>query len=72
VLHATSAESIRAYYESQVRAAATAVYRPEGVDIWMNAANPSLNGATPMQSIAAGNGERVLQVIDQLASGAFG
>lgn len=58
--------------EARVRAAAAEVYTPEGVDIWMNAPNRTLNNATPMQFIAAGDTDRVLQVLDRLASGAFG
>lgn len=58
--------------ERAVRSAAAVVYKPEGVDIWMNAPNRSLNNATPMQFIAAGDTDRVLQVLEQLAGGAFG
>lgn len=58
--------------EKRVRAAAARVFKPEGVDIWMKAANPWLNGDTPMQRIAAGDSERVLAVIAGLADGVMG
>lgn len=58
--------------EARVRAAAAEVFKPEGVDIWMGAPNPWLNGATPMQFIAAGDTERVLGVITGLADGVMG
>ena len=58
--------------EAIVRAAAAEVYKPEGVDIWMNAPNPSMHNATPMQMIEAGDTERVLQVLEQLTTGSFG
>lgn len=58
--------------EERVLAAAAEVYKPEGVDIWMNAPNPSMHNATPLQMIAIGATDRVLQVLEQLAGGAFG
>ena len=58
--------------EAIVRAAAAEVYKPEGVDIWMNAPNPWFHYSTPMQMIAAGDTERVLQVLEQLTTGSFG
>lgn len=58
--------------EQRVREAAAQVYTPEGVDIWMHAPNRSLNNATPLQFIGAGDTERVLQVLEQLITGAFG
>lgn len=58
--------------ERAVRAAAAEVYKPEGVDIWMNAMQMRFDGRTPLEAIADGDTDRVLQVLDQLASGAFG
>lgn len=58
--------------ERLVRDAALVIWDHRGVDIWMDAPNRSLNNATPMQFIRAGDTDRVLQVLDQLASGAFG
>lgn len=56
--------------EARARAAAAEVFHPEGVDIWMDSPNRLLNNATPLQFIAAGDVERVLQLIDMLADGA--
>lgn len=58
--------------ERTVRAAAAEVYKPEGVDIWMNAMQMRFDGRTPLEAIADGDTDRVLQVLDQLASGASG
>lgn len=58
--------------ERAVQAAAAEVYKPEGVDIWMNAPNPTLNNATPMQFIRAGDTDRVLAVLAGLADGVMG
>jgi hypothetical protein len=58
--------------EAIVRAAAAQVYRPEGVGIWMRSPNPSLNNATPLQFIAAGDTQRVLDLIMALAEGVTG
>jgi hypothetical protein len=57
--------------EVRVRAAAAEVYRPEGVDIWYDAPNRLLNNASPRQFVEAGDADRVLEVLDQLASGSF-
>lgn len=58
--------------EQCVRHAAAEVFTPEGVDIWLRSPNRSLNNATPLQFIAAGDTDRVLQLLAQLADGAFG
>lgn len=58
--------------ERAVRAAAAEIYKPEGVEIWMNAMQARFDGRTPLEAIADGDTDRVLQVLDQLASGAFG
>lgn len=55
----------------QVAAAASEVYKPEGVTIWLDAPNRALYGATPRQYVAAGDGEQVLALIERLAGGAF-
>lgn len=54
-----------------VRLLAGEVFKPEGVDLWMVSPNRMLNNATPEQFIAAGDVDRVLDLIDALASGAF-
>lgn len=58
--------------EMVVRDAAGRVFKPAGVDIWMQAPNPWLNNATPMQFIRAGDVDRVLDVIAGLAEGVTG
>lgn len=55
--------------EERVRAALAEVYKPEG-DLWMRSPNRLLNNATPMQFIAAGDTDRVLALIEALATGA--
>jgi hypothetical protein len=57
--------------ERVVRNLCSEVYTAEGVEIWMNAPNRSLNNATPLQFIAAGDTDRVLQVLEQLITGGF-
>lgn len=58
--------------ETRVREAASQVFTAEGVDLWMDAPNPSLNGATPLQFVAGGDTDRVLDVIAGLADGVTG
>lgn len=58
--------------EEAVRGAAAEVFRPEGVEVWMNAANPWLNGDTPLRRISDGDAQRVLNVIAALAEGVTG
>jgi hypothetical protein len=57
--------------EATVREMAAEVYTPEGVELWMHAPNRTLNNATPLQFIEAGDTERVLQVLEQLITGAY-
>ena len=57
--------------EELARRMAADVYTPEGVDIWYDAPNRLLNNASPRQFVDAGDVGRVLQVLDQLASGAL-
>lgn len=57
--------------EAQVKGAATEIFRPEGVDIWYDAPNTRLHNATPAQYVRAGDGDKVLDLIEQLASGAI-
>jgi uncharacterized protein (DUF2384 family) len=47
------------------------VFTPEGVEIWIGAPNPLLDGRTPRDLVEAGETNRVLALIDALASGAF-
>lgn len=53
----------------RVRKALAAVYTPEGIDIWLNAMNRTLD-RTPNQAIAAGETEAVLQLIESMTAGA--
>ena len=47
------------------------VYTPEGVTIWMGARNAMLDGRTPDELLEAGESDRVLALLDMLASGGF-
>lgn len=55
--------------EQIVRAAVAEIYRPEGVEIWMHAPNRMLGGESPLDLIAAGRSQRVLDLINALAEG---
>lgn len=57
--------------EEQVREAAAEVFTPDGVELWMDARNRMLDGRSPHELIAAGKGQRTLDLIDFLASGSF-
>ncbi len=48
-----------------------AVYRPEGVEIWMHAKNPQLEGARPIDLLAAGDFQPVVQAVERLRAGAM-
>jgi hypothetical protein len=55
----------------QVVAAASEIYKPEGVAIWLDAPNRALHNATPRQYVDAGDGDQVLAVIERLTTGAY-
>jgi hypothetical protein len=55
----------------QVVEAASEVFKPEGVTIWIDAPNPRLNNATPRQFVDAGDGQRVLDLLTGYAEGSF-
>ncbi len=57
---------------TQVELALAEVYTPEGMAIWMKAEHKQWDGWTVSEMLNHGRGDEVLQVIDQLASGAFG
>lgn len=57
--------------EWHVRQAAAEVFTPEGVDLWYDAPNRALDGWSPRELVAQGDGLRVLRLIDRLDSGAF-
>lgn len=57
--------------EDQVLTAAAEVWKPEGVGIWYDAPNPSLHNATPRQYVEAGDGGKVLALLNRLIGGAF-
>lgn len=48
------------------RALLADVYRPAGIDVWMNSRNRELSGAVPKDLIAAGRSAEVLAVIHRL------
>lgn len=47
------------------------VYRPEGVEIWLHARNPELDGARPIDLLASGEFQPVVQAVERLRSGAM-
>lgn len=49
----------------------SAVYRPEGVEIWMHAKNPEFEGARPIDLLAAGDFQPVVQAVERLRAGAM-
>lgn len=56
----------------QVLDACAEVYDAEGVAIWMQARNRTLDDESPDQLIERGEGDRVLKVLHQLIEGAYG
>jgi hypothetical protein len=46
------------------------VYKPDGVEIWLHARNPSLDGARPIDLLAVGEFERVVLAVERLITGA--
>lgn len=55
--------------EAEVREAASEIFDEDGVDHWFGQRLGMLDGMTPREAIAAGNGKRVLAIIDGLADG---
>jgi hypothetical protein len=47
------------------------VYRPEGAEVWMQAAHPAFDGESAWTLIERGDVETVLAEIDRLISGAY-
>lgn len=55
-----------------VEVALAEVYTPEGVDIWLNSRNRMLDNERPVDLLRTPEGEeRVLQLVESLAHGAF-
>lgn len=48
------------------------VYRPEGVEIWLHARNPELDGARPIELLGAGEFQPVVLAVERLMNGAMG
>lgn len=48
------------------------VYRSEGIQIWLHARNPALDGARPIDLLTAGEFEPVVHAVAGLQSGAMG
>ena len=46
------------------------VYRPEGVEIWLHARNPELDGRRPIEILIAGDFEPVVDAVERLRTGA--
>jgi hypothetical protein len=53
----------------RVRASLGDTYKPEGVDIYLRSRNRNLSGRTPLELIANGDGQQVLDEADRLAGG---
>jgi transcriptional regulator with XRE-family HTH domain len=48
-----------------------AVYRAEGVEIWMHAKNSEFDGGRPIDLLAAGDFQPVVQAVERLRAGAM-
>lgn len=46
------------------------VYKPEGVEIWLHARNRSLDSERPIDLLARGEFQHVLEAVDRLKAGA--
>lgn len=62
-----SLDDVMAYVERRARV----TYTPEGAALWMDAANKLLGGRSPRECVEAGEGEKVLAVLEAMESGAF-
>ena len=63
--HVTSIRTAIACYESLLR-----VFTPKEAISWLEAPHPQLGGRTPLQCLAAGDGEHVQQIVALLVDGA--
>lgn len=54
---------------AEIVKALRSVYRAEGTDIWLTAQNPLLDNQRPWDLIVAGEGDRVLAIIEGMADG---
>lgn len=57
--------------EAEVREAATEIFTGSGIDEWYDHPQHWLDGMTPREAVATGNGKRVLALIDGIADGVF-
>lgn len=57
----------KAIYADRIRRALSDVYLPEGVDIWMKAAQRRFDGLTALQMIEAGRAGEVFTVAESLS-----
>jgi len=57
--------------EQEVRELLADVYKPEGIEIWLNGRNRKLNAERPIDLINRGEGERVLTLARQLAETSY-
>lgn len=48
-----------------------AVYRPEGIEIWLHARNPQLGGERPIDLLIGGKFQPVVAAVERLATGAM-
>jgi hypothetical protein len=57
--------------EAAIRAQLAGLYRPEGVEAWLRAPNLMLGRRRPVDLIRDGQAAQVLEVVEQLTSGAL-
>lgn len=57
--------------EKQVRAELADTYTAEGVEMWLKGRHKLMDNRSPLDLIENGEGDRVLQAVDALRSGAF-
>lgn len=65
----TDQQGIASPTRAEVVEAASELYRPDGLAIWMRSPNPMLDGRSPDELVEAGEGERVLDLICALCEG---
>lgn len=56
---------------AEVLAATVELIKPEFATEWLRMKNQMLDGRAPVELVEAGEGQRVLDLIDFLASGSF-
>lgn len=64
-------DRLRSALEAAARMLLADLYKPDGIDVWLKAPHPQLNGRRAIDVLRSENAMDVLAIIDQLRSGAF-